>query len=418
MLPRRRFHPADHLSIGIPLNHSHGLACGEMIFIGGQADIGAQAKVSRPNDLTTQTAIAMEGVQQVLTGLGADAGDLVKLTAFYVMGENPDEAALLRDLAAGLGELAGPGPAVTLVPLETNCFEGLTIEVEGIAMRGHNGERLTRAAAWIPDGSQLPAPFSQALRCGEMIFTSGQTAIDPGGGVLHPGSLTAQSRVVLDKLNALLQALGADLHDAVKANVFNVEPGVQEEWKEAALVRAGYYREPGPAATGLSLSRPLPLPLPHTAGGGDLMVRSDVIAMRGADGARLPRQGVWPSGHWDWPVHLPYRHGLKVGDLVFLGGQVSLTPEGATIDPGDIEAQTHRAMQNIEKVLAEFGLGLEHLVKINTFYAGAKGEKDLLKNASIRAGYYRDPGPVSTGIPFPYLAYEDMLIEIDAVAMV
>jgi enamine deaminase RidA (YjgF/YER057c/UK114 family) len=148
------------------------------------------------------------------------------------------------------------------------------------------------------------------------------------------------------------------------------------------------------------------------------MVRYDVIAMRGQDGARLHREGVWPTGHWDWPVHLPYRHGLKVGDLVFLGGQVSLTPFGAVIDPGDIEAQTHTAMQNIGRVLAEFGMDFEHLVKVNTFYAGSKGQADLLKNASIRAGYYRGPGPTSTGIPFEYLAYRDMLIEIDCIAMV
>ena len=57
-------------------------------------------------------------------------------------------------------------------------------------------------------------------------------------------------------------------------------------------------------------------------------------------------------------------------------------------------------------------------MKINTFYAGKKGEDDLRKNAGIRAGYYRDPGPASTGIPFEYLAYKDMLIEIDCVAMV
>ena len=148
------------------------------------------------------------------------------------------------------------------------------------------------------------------------------------------------------------------------------------------------------------------------------MVRSDVIAMRGADGRRLHRQAVWPSGHWDWPVHLPYRHGIKVGDLVFVGGQVSLTPDAQVLDPKDMEAQTHRAMRNIEKVLAEFGLGFEHLVKINTFYVGSQGEADLRRNASIRADYYRPPGPASTGIPFPYLAYEEMLIEIDVVAMV
>ena len=37
MLLRKRFHPEGHLSIGIALNHSHGLRCGQMIFIGGEA---------------------------------------------------------------------------------------------------------------------------------------------------------------------------------------------------------------------------------------------------------------------------------------------------------------------------------------------------------------------------------------------
>ena len=409
MLPRRRFHPGDHLSIGIPLNHSHGLACGEMIFIGGQADIDAHATVTRPNDIVAQTRIAMDGVMKVLAGTGADPGDLMKLTGFYVLGDDPEEQTILETIASTLGDLRRPGPAITLVPIESNCFDGLSIEIEAIAMRGQNGERLDRASSWIPDGAVLPSFFSQAVRCGRMIFTSGQTAEDALGTITHPGSLVEQSRLVLEKQNRLLAGLGADLHDAVKANAFNVEPGDQEQWKEAALVRAGFYSEPGPAATGLSLTR-----LPQASA----MVRYDVIAMRGEDGARLHREAVWPTGHWDWPVHLPYRHGVRVGDLVFLGGQVSLTPTGAVIDPGNIEAQTHTAMRNIRKVLQELGLDLEHLVKINTFYVGAGGEKDLVKNAAIRAGYYRDPGPVSTGIPFSYLAYKDMLIEIDCIAMV
>ena len=62
MLPRKRFHPDNHLSIGVPLKHSHGLRCGEMILIGGQADIDAAANVTKPNDLVAQTKIAMDGV--------------------------------------------------------------------------------------------------------------------------------------------------------------------------------------------------------------------------------------------------------------------------------------------------------------------------------------------------------------------
>lgn len=409
MLPRKRFHPEGHLSIGVPLNHSHGLRCGEMIFIGGQADIDGDERVTRPNDIESQTAIAMAGILKILSGMEAEPSDLVKLTAFYVIGDTADEKRILALMAESLGEITCPGPAVTLVPIETNCFDGLSIEIEAIAMRGQNGEKLARSASWIDDGSALPTPFSQAIKCRQMIFISGQTAEYADGSIPHIGSLSKQSHVVLNKLGRLLAGLGADLHDAVKANVFNVEPGDQEEWKEAALIRAGYYPEPGPAATGLSLTR-----LPREG----MMVRYDIIAMRGLDGSRLPREGVWPTGHWDWPVHLPYRHGVKVGDLIFIGGQVSLRPDASVIDPGDVKAQTHTAMKNIQKVLKEFGLDFEHLVKVNTFYAGSKGQEDLLQNAGIRCNYYRDPGPVSTGIPFSYLAYKDMLIEIDCVAMV
>jgi len=409
MLPRHKFHPDDHLSIGIPLNHSHCISCGEMIFIGGQADIDAGARVTCPDDLEAQTRIVMTDIRRLLEGIGAELADLVKLTAFYLVGDAADEARLLDIMASYFTGQAAPGPAVTLVPIETHCFNGLVVEIEGIAMRGQNGERLARSASWIADGASLPAAFSQALRCRQMLFTSGQTAEDEAGNILAEGSLPEQSHIVLNKLQRLLNALGADLYDSVKANVFNVEPGEQEDWKTAALVRASYYREPGPAATGLSLRR--------MARAG-LMLRYDVIAMRGEDGARLPRATAWPSGHWDWPVHLPYRHGLKVGDLVFLGGQVSLTSAGAVIDPGDTPAQTETAMLNIQKVLAELGLDFEHIVKINTFYVGSRGEKDLWQNANVRSRYYKGPGPATTGIPFPYLAYQDMMIEIDCIAMV
>lgn len=409
MLPRRRFHPEGHLSIGIPLTHSHALACGEMIFLGGQADISGAATVTHPHDIVAQTRIAMEGIARVLAGIGADTGDLVKLTGFYVLGDAPDEGVILATIAEALGVSGSPGPCITLVPIETNCFTGLSIEIEGIAMRGQNGERLARSAAWIPDGAALPPAFAQALKVGRMLFTSGQVADAADGRMLHPGSLTQQSHVVMGKLRRLLGLLGADLGDAVKANVFNVEPGRQEDWKEAALARAAYYPEPGPAATGISLPR-----LSHP----EAMIRCDVIAMRGEDGARLPRRAFWPDGHWDWPVHLPYRHGLLVGDLLWIGGQVALTPDAKVIAPGDIAAQTATAMEMIGRVLAEAGMDFRHLVKINTFYTGTNGQEDLLRNASVRAGYYRPPGPASTGIPFPWLAYEDMLIEIDCVAMV
>jgi hypothetical protein len=36
-------------------------------------------------------------------------------------------------------------------------------------------------------------------------------------------------------------------------------------------------------------------------------------------GAAGTRQHGWPDGHWDWPIHLPWKHGCRAGDLVTVG---------------------------------------------------------------------------------------------------
>jgi hypothetical protein len=45
---------------------------------------------------------------------------------------------------------------------------------------------------------------------------------------------------------------------------------------------------------------------------------------------RLHEQGyAWPEGRGDWPVHLPYRHGVKAsGKMIFLGSQVAMDSDG------------------------------------------------------------------------------------------
>ena len=410
MLPRQKIAPAGHWRLGFSVNNSQGLRCGPFLFVSGQVDLDPNGQMVHPRDLEAQASTVVGHVKTVLEAGGAEADDLVKMTAFYVSDGRIDEADLLGHLAAALGPLRGPGPAITLVPLEGLAYPGMEIEIEAIAMRDLNGPRLARTAAWDPNGPRLPPPFSPALRCGEMIFSSGVTAVDGHGEVAAPGDLAAQSRLVLPKIDGLFRQLGADLWDAVKTNVFNVEPGTQTDWAAPALIRAGHFREPGPAATGISLPRLWPE---------GARVLNDVIAMRGLDGARLPRRTAWPSGHWDWSVHLPYRHGLVCGDLAFLGGQVSLSPKAEVIDPDDMVAQTTRSMDYIGRVLAELGLGFENVVKVNAFYAGGVGEVELRQNAEVRFSYFQnEPGPTSTGVPVPYLAHENMIIEIDVIAMV
>ena len=63
-------------------------------------------------------------------------------------------------------------------------------------------------------------PYSQAVRSGDLLFTSGQVALDPGTGNVVEGGIEAQTERVLANLGAVLEAAGAGFADVVKTTVF------------------------------------------------------------------------------------------------------------------------------------------------------------------------------------------------------
>ena len=72
---------------------------------------------------------------------------------------------------------------------------------------------------------QAPAPvgpYNQAIvASGEMVFASGQVALDPNSGALvGDGDVAAQTKQCLDNLSAVLAAAGATMADVVKTSVF------------------------------------------------------------------------------------------------------------------------------------------------------------------------------------------------------
>ncbi len=398
--------PAGHWDWPIHLTHKHGLACGPMIFVGGQVDLDERGAVRHAGDLAAQTAEVMAYIGRVLADLGAGMDDLVKLVAFYV-DDGGGERELLTNIAKSFR--SAPGPAVTTIPLPALAYPGMVVEIEAIAMRGPGATRLARRAAIAKGLPALPPPLSHALRCGEMIYVGGQAAIAADGSVVKPGDMAAQTAIVMDRIAALLAEFGAAHDDVVKIDTCYLGQGTVADWEVAARIRARYYTEPGPAATGL------PVPRHHLAG---LVAKTEVVAMLGEDGRRLPRRHVWPEGHWDWPIHLPYKHGIQCGNVICVGGQVALSPQGDVLAPGDMVAQTRVAMANIRKVLEGFGAGLDDIVKVNAFYVGGASGDALHENLRIRSGSFREPGPTTTGIPLPVLAYPDMMIEIEAMAMI
>ena len=399
--------PEGHWNWPIKISHKHGLRCGDMIWIGGQVNLTPEGVVLNPDDLAAQTAAVMHNIETVLEDFGAGLADLVYLNAFYVNDGSLDEGDFLAMIARALP--ADACTAITPVPVPCLAYEAMVVEIEAYAMRGESGERLPRDYAPETAPGSRPEQFCTALRCGQMIFTSAQSALDPTGTIQGRGSIVEQSRLLASNLERALGHFGADFDDVVKTNRWYCGGEGIDDFEPAALEFAANFTEPGPAATGI--------PLPRHADP-DELVRIAVIAMLGENGERLPRRHVWPESLWDWHVHLPYQHGLKCGNMIFLGGQVSLDKQGQAVNPGDLTAQTHQAMAHIRTILEALGAGFDDVCKVMAVYQGGCGAEALNQNLPIRSSYFDEPGPATTGVPLPVLAYEGMCIEIDIYAMV
>lgn len=63
-------------------------------------------------------------------------------------------------------------------------------------------------------------PYSQAVRAGGFVFTSGQGALDPATGQIVPGGIEEQTRRTIENLRAVLSAADLDLSRVVKTTVF------------------------------------------------------------------------------------------------------------------------------------------------------------------------------------------------------
>jgi 2-iminobutanoate/2-iminopropanoate deaminase len=100
---------------------------------------------------------------------------------------------------------------------------------------------------------QAPAPlgpYSQAIRCGNLIFVSGQLPLDPKTGALVTG-IAEETRQVFENLRAVLEAAGSSLDRALKVTVFMKDLG---QFAEMNKVYATFFRENAPARSTIQVA--------------------------------------------------------------------------------------------------------------------------------------------------------------------
>ncbi|MEM7745568.1 MAG: RidA family protein [Pseudomonadota bacterium] len=103
------------------------------------------------------------------------------------------------------------------------------------------------------------------------------------------------------------------------------------------------------------------------------------------------------------------------GQMVHLKGQVSLDAEGEVVGPGDMRAQVHQVLSNIQTALAAIGGEMGDVVSLVHY---ATDIEAFMAAGDIRVGFFQPPYPITTTVEVAKLFDPRLVIEITASAEV
>jgi enamine deaminase RidA (YjgF/YER057c/UK114 family) len=251
----------------------------------------------------------------------------------------------------------------------------------------------------VASGRQLEAlaHYSRALRVGDTVLQSGTTAIDRQGQIRGEGDVGQQVDAIMKIAAWSMGKAGGRLDDVVRSRIYVTDVTVGDA---AARAVARYFGQARPAATLVqvdALARPAQL----------IEIELDAV-----DGAAASAQRISSGG----PLEAAYEYSraLRVGDRVFISGSTALRAAGVE-GPGDMYRQTRATMETIFRALAEAGGAPGDLVYTKTFLT------DLGKTAEYTRAFVEalgDVRPVSTLLGVPALIRPELLVEIEAEAVI
>ncbi len=116
-----------------------------------------------------------------------------------------------------------------------------------------------------------------------------------------------------------------------------------------------------------------------------------------------------------WESIVGYSRAIRIGDQIFVTGTTATDESGAIVGTGDAYAQTVQAILNIERALKALGGGLDDVVRTRMFVTDISRWEEY---GRAHGEFFRDIRPCATMIEVSRLIDPDMLIEIEADAIV
>jgi len=108
----------------------------------------------------------------------------------------------------------------------------------------------------------------------------------------------------------------------------------------------------------------------------------------------------------------PYSPALKIGNLVFVSGQLPIDPVNGKIVEEEIEVQVKRSLENLKAVLESYSIGMENVVKTTIFL---KDMNNFSRINKIYSEYFTGQFPARSCVEVARLP-KDAAIEIEAIA--
>lgn len=259
--------------------------------------------------------------------------------------------------------------------------------------------------------SDTKREFGPIGHLGFPVCISIDNRIYVGGQFVADGDVQTQTAGAFNglvKALAVFRASMADLMNLRTCYVYEGDGGrdVTDYWERMTAVRLRYLADPGPAATAVRVK--------------GAPVSKNLIVVDGVGAIGGERQRIMPSHTWNWSIPTPFSQGWRIGDTVYLGGQISADRKGNAIAVGNIEEQARITLGYIHHVLADAGHDWTDLATLRVCYdAGVtykQGRANLDKILGVISALLPKPLPTITAFGVNLL-YEGLLLEIDGISV-
>jgi enamine deaminase RidA (YjgF/YER057c/UK114 family) len=403
--------------LSIEQRHAVAARTGQTVFVGGAGDFDKDGRIRHPGDLRAQIDGTISNLQAALALEGATVADGVRFKVYYTPANGMDEWAV-RAAIQNHGAFASldPLPALSMMPVPLQPFEGQAVQIQAIAIVGwRHGPRAHAISRAVPASAakQFDRPiYTVGLRADEFFTAPLRCAIDENGKLLHKGDGVAQSHAIMSDIETTLMHLGAGMQDAIKMEGYYFGT-THKDWAPLGAARASHFREPGPVATVVPC---------HVLDPDGAATKIEVMGFRGDNGVHnkyIPREDRWPDTVWDWSLPLPYRQGLRLRNQIWTGGQVPYdrgTTADPTIYPTDMLKQTRFTMGLCNDIVEAFDRSTRDYRLLVCYFTSKGTEKETRTFVDQIAAEVDGRLPPMTIVPQPHMHTDDCLVEIWGIA--